>query len=185
MPLYRVTLDWTIPSGNTANTILHFTDAVPIQSTVDALRSGLTSLGTILTNTTSIHFRDTVDSLNDSTGQLEGVVAVAAPASVAGSATGSPVADASQGLIRMSTNAFLNGRRVQGRMFVPGIASSALVGGNLAASAVGDLADALAPTVGALCVFSRPTPTRGGSVSIVNALTGWSELAVLRRRRNR
>jgi hypothetical protein len=104
-----------------------------------------------------------------------------------------PVPDASQGLIRWATGVVVNGRFLQGRTFIPGIASSFCLNGNLSSSTQAALATAAttfiaaAPTFG---VWHRPKRdpithviVRTGAFWPASVGSAWNELAVLRRRR--
>lgn len=61
-----------------------------------------------------------VDEIEDTTGELVNQWAASAPAAVTFSGTGESLPLFTQGLIRFGTGSFINGRRLQGRMFVPG-----------------------------------------------------------------
>ena len=60
-----------------------------------------------------------VDEIEETTGALVNQVAAAAPAAIANIAGGDPLPYATQGLVRFGTNAFINGRKVAGRRFIP------------------------------------------------------------------
>jgi hypothetical protein len=100
--------------------------------------------------------------------------------------TGTSVADATQVLCRWRTNSIIGGRRLQGRTFVPGLTKGSLSGGNLSASAQGDIASACATFVNDLVgfqVWHRPVGGTGGSAAPVTGSAVWNELAVQRKRR--
>lgn len=61
-----------------------------------------------------------VDEIEETTGTLVNQVTAAAPAAVAFTGSGDGVPWATQALVRFATNSFINGRRVQGRRFIPG-----------------------------------------------------------------
>lgn len=61
-----------------------------------------------------------VDEVDEATGALVNQVAASAPPAIAFTGSGDPLPFMVQGLVKLGTNAFINGRRVQGRMFIPG-----------------------------------------------------------------
>lgn len=97
-----------------------------------------------------------------------------------------PLPWATQGLIRLRTNTFVGGRRLQGRIFVPGLQEVNSIGGNPDASvltALGNAANILATngsTAGGLVVYSR-THQQAAAVTSVSV---WNRWAVLRSRRD-
>lgn len=136
-----------------------------------------------------------VQRIDHVSGQLEGL-AVEPPIVVAGNAAAQErVGDALQVLIRLRTAGFRNGRRVRGRLFVPGTAAQYVSGGNFgsvgptvyqdSAVALRNEAEALtAPWV----VWSRPRRVDEntqipGEVHPVTDSSVWTEFAVLRSRR--
>ena len=141
-----------------------------------------------------------VPTFNETTGKITKVDAVT-PGTGAGSGAGEPLPYTNQLLIRLITSSFINGRRVRGRIFVPGLGESDnAVGGVLAATRT--LANNAATTLitssaSTLAVWARPydaldsngqpipghTP-RLGSQHSVSTSQVWTQWAVLRSRRD-
>lgn len=124
--------------------------------------------------------------LNEGSGALEGLEFNPGGVIHNGTATGSPVADSSQVLIRWSTPDIVNGRFVRGRTFLPSMTAGQLVGGNVSSNVVTAMQTAATSLVNGTegwVIWHRPKDGAGGSAHGMNAGSVWSELAVLRRRR--
>lgn len=179
---------WTSPGGGGAST-LHALSAATPQTVADAIDAFLVQLKAGLSNQVTMGQSTEVRILDDATGQLTGVANVTAAAPVAGNVAGQPVADASQILMRWNTGFIVNGRRLVGRTFVPGLPVASLQGGNLAGASALDFAskgNALVSSLtgtNRLVVWHRPKNGAGGTVWPINTCTVWGEMAVLRRRR--
>lgn len=90
---------------------------------------------------------------------------------------------ATQGLLRWSTNAFVSGRRIRGRTFIPGIPTAMVSGGAPTGSLVTNAATAAANLISATAnfgVWSR----KNGSWTEVTSGGLWTQFAVLRSRRD-
>ena len=106
------------------------------------------------------------------------------PQTAVGQASGDPLPYATQGLMRLFTPSFINGRQIRGRAFIPGAVEAASTGavpiaGYLTAvnSAGGALLGGAAPQ---LAVWSRTH----AAASAVASVSTWSQWAVLRSRRD-
>ena len=106
------------------------------------------------------------------------------PVGATGQAAGDPLPYATQGLMRLFTPSFINGRQVRGRAFIPGGVEAASTAGvpigayTTAANAAGT---ALLGGVGPqLAVWSRTY----AAASAVASVSTWSQWAVLRSRRD-
>jgi hypothetical protein len=145
-------------------------------------------------NSTSYVIRTTGVELSESTGALIGAWSETSSKTDSGDQTDEPVPDAVMALARLKTATIFGGRFVQGRIYLPGLDQEQIVGGNLGSSAqtaINNAGTTLAASAGNLVVWSRPLKdpddgsiTRAGVQSDVTSITAWSELAVLRRRRN-
>lgn len=96
---------------------------------------------------------------------------------------GSLASRATQGLIRLRTDGTWNNKRVQGRIFVPGVVTSMIEGatGNPTAGYMTELnAAGAVMDGGSLVVASRATNT----FFEVTTATAWNKFAVLRSRRD-
>ena len=106
------------------------------------------------------------------------------PVTAIGQGSGDPLPYATQGLMRLFTPSFINGRQVRGRAFIPGGVESASTGAVPVAgylTAVNTAGTALlggaAPQ---LAVWSR----KNAAASAVASVSTWSQWAVLRSRRD-
>jgi len=122
-------------------------------------------------------------------GSLQEVFDADAPAAVAGTRTGEPVAKATMALIRWNTADIVNNRVVKGRTYIPGSESSQIspTGGVDAAHRT-DINNAAAALIagsgGTLSVWHRPVEGAGGSSHLVTSSSVWDQWAVLRSRRD-
>lgn len=125
-----------------------------------------------------------VELVDASTGAITGIESTD-PYSASGTGSGDPLPPATQGLVRWRTGAFVNGREVRGRTFLPGMLESLndsagrpnsgalTVINNAAGNLIGD-ADS------ELVIFSR---TRALQATVVSG-QAWSQWAQLRSRRD-
>lgn len=130
-------------------------------------------------------------AVESTTGVLVASFAGTQPAAVTGSGAGDPLPFQTQGLVRLLTSTVLNGRRVQGRLFIPG----PLEGGNTtgggptaayqtAYDAGGDGMLAAGATTSSLQVWHRPVNGAGGANASVTSTSPSPTWAVLRSRRS-
>lgn len=122
--------------------------------------------------------------LNAVNGQLTDTLTVA-PASGTGSDGSAQLSAASQGLIRLRTASVLGGRRLAGRLFIPGATETYNDTGGVPTAgyklALNNAATALINDAGnAWVVWSRVN----GTVGVITAADTWSKWAVMRSRRD-
>lgn len=179
---------WTTPGGGGQSTL--FTQPTgTLQTIADAIRSFLVELCEGLSNQVTATVASEVRTLNVGTGVLEAVGSVNGGAPVPGNVAGQPVADASQILMRWNTGEIVNGRRLVGRTFIPGLPVASLTGGNLNGASAADFATKGQGLITSLAgqaplvVWHRPVNGAGGVAWAADTATVWSEMAVLRRRR--
>lgn len=130
-----------------------------------------------------------VTQIDESNGQITGITPVA---NITGAATGSAemLPAALQALVRIQTETFVNGRRLRGRVFVPGLTDAANDDGRVLAATVAGLNTAFntlkVTSTRALpwCVWHRPRNGNAGSLALVSNVSTWTEFAVLRSRRD-
>lgn len=109
--------------------------------------------------------------------------------SVLGLSASGTTAGATQAIIGFGTNVVRNGRRVQGRTFIPGVPSNLIAGGRFTSGGQNGFQLSAQGTLGALggiaqhVVWSRPTLTSPGLTALVNTYTVPAYLGVLRSRR--
>lgn len=138
-----------------------------------------------------------VPIIEDTTGQIVGVNTTTGGV-VDPTNAGEPLPWATQGLIRLATEGFVDGRRVRGRINIPGLGegssdagvpNAAIIASMQAAGEI--LADSSSPV---LCIWCRPraanaeaTPpvaARAGSSHNVSTVSVWNQWAQLRSRRD-
>lgn len=188
MPFYEITTSWAIPSGIPTKTYTYWQST----ASLDILRARLgvfwDSIESVLSSQIFWSVDPTGKELDPASGALlaewsEGTV-------VAGQGSGGaqPVADATQINCQWNTGVVVGGRFLKGRSYIPGASSAALSNGNLNGAqrtAVNVAAQALADADLGFSVWHRPVNGFGGSQHPVTTATVRSELAVLRKRRNR
>lgn len=188
MPL-EVVAEWTGPPGTGFLTTHYFQGDTLPDATVARANMGtwLTDADASITDDWSWRVLPEVKLLNTATGELTAVLVDATPHTGRGGNTSQPVADATMALIRWGTGQVVNGRRLQGRTFLPGFGVDGLTNGNLdpliseyQTDAAQAYVDGTTVTFG---IWHRPVNGAGGEFHQAQSGTCWEELAVQRRRR--
>lgn len=188
MPFYEITTSWAIPSGIPTKTYMYWQSAEPLTLLRARLGVFWDAIESVLSSQIYWSVDPTGKTLDPATGALlaewsEGTV-------VAGQGSGGaqPAADATQINCQWNTGIVIGGRFLKGRSYIPGVSTSALANGNLNGAqrtAVNVAAQALCDANLGFSVWSRPINGFGGSQHPATTATVRSELAVLRKRRNR
>lgn len=163
---------------------LYFLDGVgTTQNLIDIVYAfwddtkAFTAAGLVRTVEAEVPVIDTV------TGDI-GAVSVGTSRSTTSTATGNPLPPTSQMLVRLRTNDFSGGRRIQGKIFVPFIAASANDNGRPSVATRTSLTSAATNLVNdaatTLAVWSR----KSGVAAAVSGPSVWDQYAVLRSRRD-
>lgn len=181
---YRV--GWTGFTGSPGVSTFYFFGAVDPAGSLHAMFDAIKAR---FPNTVTWSFPAQGDTIDDSTGQLNGSFSSAGAASVTGTDAG--VYSAPSGaVIRWSTGTIIGGRRVSGHTFLVPLAGSAYQGdGTISTTPLGDIQTAvntwLGTTAGlAQVIFRRPGSTGGaGHVAVTSAVVP-DEAVVLRSRRS-
>lgn len=131
--LFRVRTSWAGPGGSPWLTTLYYRIvASNNQAGADAARSKtinfLNQQITAVHTSVTLALDQTVDVLDEATGALTGSFTVAAFGG-AGTATGDLLPLTTQGVLRINTSTILNGRRLRGKIFVPGYTEARNVAG--------------------------------------------------------
>lgn len=188
MALYEVTTSWGLPSGIPTKSYMYF----DTEEAVAAIRARLGVFFNELENSLSAGVFWSVDPsgkiFQPTTGALVGEWSDSTVVEGEGAVPGEVVADATQVNIQWNTGLVVGGRFLRGRTYIPGLSRNNLSGGNMAGAtrtAINTAADALAGAPTWLSVWHRPVNGAGGLTHAVTTATVRSELAVLRKRRNR
>lgn len=106
------------------------------------------------------------------------------PVTGAGALAAEQLPLAAQGLVRWATGQYVNGRRLRGRTFIPGLVEASNNNGRLVAASATVISNAAAALIATgtvdLAVWSR---THSTSFPVTSA-TVWTEFATLRSRRD-
>lgn len=138
----------------------------------------------------AIDFDPICIAVEDTTGVLTGAFAGTDPATVGGTAAGDALPHQTQGLLRLGTSSVINGRRVRGRLFIPGpVEADNAVSGAPVSAYISDVTAAFAAlnTAGTTTsmprVWHRPQGGAGGQAVAITSFACSTSWAVLRSRR--
>lgn len=168
-------------------TVTYFDDEFGIEQA----RTDLAALWTGVSPLLHSSYTWTVDTIGREidhiTGSTQGLWSEAtARTGTGGVGVDGPVANASMLLLQWRTGAYISGRELRGRSFIPGLAVGNLVGGELrptARATATTAAQAMADAASAFVIWRRPTVSTPGQIRNVTTGTVWNELGVLRGRR--
>lgn len=186
--LYEIKTFWTAENSPGGESIMYFRDGT---ATVENLRFRLEEMysacATRFDNQTTWTIAQSGNVVDEETGTLVDEWANAVDFSGAGSSSGQPVPNQAQLLIRWNPQAIVNGRRLKGRTYIPGLSSLTMDAGQVIAGAVTDFQtaaqDFLDEVNGQFVVWHRPTGGTGGRAESAVTASVWNEFAVQRRRR--
>lgn len=179
--MIRVRINWT--GLNEGFSLLHFAnDLADAQTTASAVTNFLNGVDTYVHTTQLMRVDPEVEQINVATGQVEGVATVTS-AQVAGLASGTPVPQLAQALIRWRTGQFVSGRELRGRTFIPGITSTHVsAAGEPTSALISGLAGEATNFIGSTDVGVW-SPTHSVFFEAVSA-TVWTEFASMKSRRD-
>lgn len=191
--LREIDIQWVTPSGSGKVTVLNFLTDATVAVQRASIQTFMNAIKGVLSNQTTWNVANDGREFDSETGTLTNAWADSSNLAGAGTAAEQPTPDANMALIRWQTGLVLSGRFLQGRSFIPGLALSTAVLGNVNAGARGALqtgADGLAAAANKFVVWQRPkrdpidhSIIRIGGFGEVGSGTVWEEFAVLRRRR--
>jgi hypothetical protein len=197
-PIIKAKIKWTGFAGAPGYTNFFFRDisGAPSQATADnaVLKANNWAIyvKSLLPIEAALQVQSDVEVIEETTGEMQNVFNVTAPAIVQGTAPSAPYSAASGAVITWRTAGVRNGRRVRGRTFLVPLANSAYQSdGTLAAAAISSLTTNmqtfLSPSGSAnFGVYARPS-TKGATDGIFHQASGFSvpdKVAVLRSRRD-
>lgn len=143
-----------------------------------------------IANTITVDFDPICIAVEATTGVLTGAFTGTDPASVSGTGATDALPRQTQGLVRLSTSTVVNGRRLKGRLYVPGaLESDNTTSGqptttyqNLLVTGFATILSAGA-TASSAQIWHRPTNGAGGASAAVTGVSSSSSWSVLRSRR--
>jgi hypothetical protein len=183
----EIVTEWTGLGHNPKLSIMYIDDAADVGLARDNIAGLWNALEGFLS--TSIAWRVAQDGkiMDSATGELTGFWTDTTPFVGEGLNESDPLPDATQLLVQWVTTEVVNGRRVRGRTFIPGMTEQHSERGNpsddLVAGAAAGAQAMVTALLGNFVVWHRPTNGVGGSTAVVNVATVWDEWAVQRNRR--
>lgn len=184
---------WAVANGRVGTSVLYFDEITEPESTLGTRIADAILHQSALFHTTTVATVERFGKLIDvATGQYMGDWGVpGATTPVVGTQAGTNVPNATQGLLRYTSAAIVNGRRLKGRTFVPGLAIAGDAGGEVnPTTRTGLLAMANEWRTAGLLIWHRPKRdresgevTEPGQAVAPSGASVWNEYAVLRRRR--
>lgn len=191
--MLRVRSGWTgTAQGLPYLSTLYFAGetAAEAQFAATAVRTFWAACQGLITNTLSVAVQPEVAVIDAATGDTTDVHAVAT-AGVTGTNVQDPLPWATQGLVRLTTGAFVGGRRVTGHLYIPGAGESSNTFGRADLAYTSPIATAMGTLIAdansILCVWSRPKTSPvavPGSVHNVLSATVSTNWSILRSRRD-
>jgi hypothetical protein len=185
MSLWRRRTTWNSSSGMTGLTTLHYWDTgTTPQADMDAAsvreNTMWSTLKGYMNNTVNYSASGTVDVLDITSGDIIDVQNVTAAGGVGG-VVAEPLPWHTQALVRFRTGLYVEGRQLQGKLFLPGLTETENSFGVISAAAVSGITAAvnLLHTNSALAVYSRKYAT-AGQVSSVVVPNRWAILSTRR-----
>ena len=194
--MHRVTTLLFGVGGGTAYNSLYFDSSVSgieAADAQDAAASFWGGIGAYIRSGSTSVVQAEVQEINTETGEITSVTTLT-DQSHTNTGTGDPLPPANQYRLRLNTNDFVEGRRLRGSIFIPGITENNSTNGAPTSSLTTDVVaravlDFITTTDG-LVVYSRPRPAghplgaRAGVNGLVTGITGLSYFSVLRSRRD-
>jgi hypothetical protein len=198
--MLRVRTVFTGPAGTPWLSTMYFSSG-GLQSDADA---AVVSVGAFwnavdagMSSTVSWSTEPDVADIDLATGELETSWSTT-PQTGSGASAGDMLPTLAQALVRWRTPGVVNGRRVRGRTFVPGVTEAFAAAGRPIAAYLTTLNTAAAALIAdansQFVIWSRPfesdpddpddPPTRAGTQHVVSSGTAWSEFASMRSRRD-
>ena len=180
----RVRVVWTGVAGTPWYMNLYtLNGATTVQAALDAARAFIITCQGNARNDSVATIEGDVAQVESSTNQVVGVITGNPGAPIQGALT-NPMPPYTQGLLRLLTGTFANGRQIRGRLFIPGAAEGSSDQGvpvlayrTAIESAFTTYRTALGPSA---VVFSR----KNGTAVPISAHSMWTQWGVLRSRRD-
>lgn len=190
----RGTIEWTATTGARGGvSVFHASNGTNRDLFRNWLVEFANTWGPLASDQWSATVQGEILTLDTATGQMTDVDS-GSSTQVVGAVVGEAVADSTCALLRYQTAAIVNGHRVRGRTYVPGLPAAELVDGQWAPTFVADL-EGLAANFGTqtgAVVYARPVYDRSASPPVlvrpgtehaIGGTNAWPQCAVLRHRR--
>lgn len=188
--MLRVRVNWTAPVGGPYLSTFYRNVGTPVQADADDFASDvgdfLNAVDAVINLAVLWAVEASVDDLDAADGSLLNTFGVV-PDSGNGGSTADALPAVAQMLVRWPTNAVINGRRVRGRTFLPGVSEAFSIGQKpLAAGILTVLTAAQALQASGLTIWHRPTgtPPSGGQPIEATGAAVWDQFAYLSSRRD-
>lgn len=184
--MIEVITRWSTAGSPGGLTVMYFDPSSTAAQVRTAVATMWNAVDATLTTATSWTIDTSGRLIDEASGALTGFWNEASSKTGSGATAGVPVANSAQVLIRWFTGEVVGGRQLQGRSYVPGLATSNTVNGEVNSTAQNTIltaATALAQDSAGLLVWHRPGPNGAGSYKHAPSAGVWNELAVLRKRR--
>lgn len=188
---FQSTIHWTGPGRSPKVTVLNH-DTSTTGGRATAINAFLSSLMSVIGVGMTAQLQPEFKQIAAATGTLTAVGSYGPQTVHNGTVAEEFLPDATQALIRLATPGIVDGTRVRGRIFVPGLTVASAEDGNLLAAdqaVIAAAAGGLLIGASPLYVWSRPLKAQDGSIlrpgstHLATGASAWSEFAVLRRRR--
>jgi hypothetical protein len=195
MTLYRVTTRFVgvAVTGGGINRLYFESGGGTAQQALTAAGTFWNAVRPVMSDSVTWTTDPVVDTLNIITGNIEAQT-TGTGSSFAGTTSAALQPLATQGILQIRTGQFVDGREVRGRIFIPGVTSTAVSGGAPTAAYKTALTTPgntlIADGVSAFGIYHRPVYdadhnlVRNGSFHLATVCTSPSIFAVLRSRRD-
>nr|CRY97397.1 hypothetical protein [uncultured prokaryote] len=187
MDLNEVLVDWSVENTPGGLSVMYFAKEteLAIQEQREQIGGLYFYVKSYLAGNTTMTVRTEGRVVDSETGMLTGSWTDATGQSVTGTG-GDPVPNVCQGLIRWNTGQVVNGRFLKGKTYVPGLASAAMMDGEVLPACQTAFAVGLDSQIGSgfgPVVWHRPKDGAGGEFRIATTGSLWKEFAVQSGRR--
>lgn len=187
--MWQLTVRSSTATSNEALNIWN-SNAADVDTAADALHTWYEGVNGFISDDTTFDLDPVAREINPANGHTTGLATVSWSAVVPGAGAGLRGADATAALVAHDTGVFINGRRLQGRTFLPYPSITVLGEGQIATLALETFQDALnlaqsTLTFGGFVIWKRPT-TGGsnGQTAPISASVIRREYSYIGRRRN-
>lgn len=199
MPIIRVRTEWSglVEGGGLSTHYFTQVGTTTAEDLQDVVQTFWSTCAPQITNECQFRVLGEMDVIDETTGELVETMSTIDGATTSGTSTEDNQPPATQTLLRLRTGAVVAGRRLQGRLFIPGPprngTGDTTVPTTASRAAYQNAAAALITAttgIGPWVVWSRPVadnptvPDRPGSTAAVINGSVWDKYAVLRSRRD-